>query len=100
MFVYSVVFVSLYIVFLYSGKAPKFSNENPSVVHDKATTTKSNASSTESSQTNQRISNQQNSANAQQKREDIRLTKMMLIIFLSFVVILYYRVRSSVYDTR
>ena len=29
---------------------------------------------------------QQNSANSQQRREDIRLTKMMLIIFVSFIV--------------
>ena len=33
---------------------------------------------------------QQNSANSQQRREDIRLTKMMLIIFVSFIVSLYY----------
>ena len=33
-----------------------------------------------------RNSNQPNSANALQRREDIRLTKMMLIIFVSFVV--------------
>merc|ERR1719414_2337987 len=29
---------------------------------------------------------QQNSSNSQQRREDIRLTKMMLIIFVSFIV--------------
>ena len=32
---------------------------------------------------------QQNSANSQQRREDIRLTKMMLIIFVSFIVSFY-----------
>ena len=33
---------------------------------------------------------QQNSANSQQRREDIRLTKMMLIIFVSFIVSFFY----------